>query len=142
VGTTKVHHKSNPRVLAAYLASPTGPVAKDLFRRGKKVESKAKKNLTDRSPRRVDTGRLRSSITTQLLSASGKPIVRVGTNVFYALWIHDGTGIYGPKGTYIYAKRAKYMSWKTKGGKRVYVVKTRGMKPNPFLKDAVMAAKD
>jgi len=142
VGTTKVHHQSNSRILAAYLSSPAGPVAKDLFRRGKKVEAKAKKNLDNRSPRRVDTGRLRSSITTQLLNVGGKPVVRVGTNVYYALWVHDGTGIYGPKGTYIYAKRAKYMSWKTKGGKRVYAVKTKGMKPNPFLKDAVMAAKD
>lgn len=124
------------------MSSPTGPIAKDLFRRGKKVEAKAKANLNNRSPRRVDTGRLRSSITTQLISVSGKPAVRVGTNVIYAIFVHDGTGIYGPKGAYIYPKRKKYMSWKSKGGKRVFAVKTKGMKPNPFLADAVLAAKD
>lgn len=142
MGATRVHHQSNPQTLAAYLSSPAGPIAKDLFRRGKKVEAKAKRNLNDRSPRRVDTGHLRSSINTQLLNVSGKPVVRVGTNVFYAVFVHDGTGIYGPKGTYIYPKRAKYMSWKSKGGKRVFAVRTKGMKPNRFLADAVMAAKD
>lgn len=142
MGATRVRHQSNPRTLAAYLSSPAGPIAKDLFRRGKKVEAKAKRNLNDRSPRRVDTGRLRSSITTQLVSIGGKPAVRVGTNVRYAIWVHEGTGIYGPKGTYIYPKVKKYLSWKKKGGKRVYAKRIKGMKPNRFLADAVMAAKD
>lgn len=123
------------------LSSPNGAVAKDLFRRGEKVKNKAKKNL-EREPRRVDTGTLRSSISNQLLSIGGKPAVRVGTNVFYALFVHDGTGIYGPTGRYIYPVQAQYLSWKTKGGKRVFALRVAGMKPNPFLKDAVDAAKD
>lgn len=123
------------------LTSPDGAIAKDLFRRGKKVEARAKLNL-QRPPQRVDTGTLRSSISTQLLTIGGKPAVRVGTNVYYALYVHDGTGIYGPKGTYITPISAKYLSWKLKNGKRVFALRVRGMEPNPFLKDAVMAAKD
>lgn len=72
----------------------------------------------------------------------GKITVRVGTGVFYALYVHDGTGLYGPKGAYIVPKTAKFLSWKLKGGKRVYALKVRGMKPNPFLRDAIIAAKD
>lgn len=124
----------------AILNSPQGGVAKDLFRRGKKVESKAKQNL-QRNPRRVDTGFLRSSINTQLISQGGKISVRVGTNAVYALYVHDGTGIYGPKGSYIYPKTKKYLSWKPKSGGRIFAKRVRGMKPNPFLADAVSAAK-
>lgn len=129
-------------MLQAYLTSQHGPVAKDLFRRGKKVEAKAKRNLTNRAPQRVDTGLLRSSINTQLLTIGGKPAVRVGTNVFYAIYVHEGTGIYGPKGVPIRPQRAKMLSWKTKGGKRVYARQVKGMRPNRFLADAMDAAKD
>lgn len=122
------------------LVSPTGGVAKDLFRRGKKVEARAKLNL-QRHPKRVNTGLLRSSINTQLIALGGKPAVRVGTNVFYAVFVHDGTGIYGPKGTYIYPKTAKVLAWKGKGGKKMYAYRVKGMEPNHFLADAMSAAK-
>lgn len=137
----RTSHKINQRELNAILSSPSGGVAKDLFRRGKKVEGAAKKNL-QRPPRRVDTGLLRSSINTQLVNLGGKMAVRIGTNVFYAIYVHEGTGIYGPKGAYITPKTATYLSWKVKGGKRVFALKVKGMKPNPFLKDALKAAKD
>lgn len=123
------------------LSSQTGAVAKDLFRRGKKVEAKAKQNL-GRFPRRIDTGALRSSINTQLLSLGGMPAVRVGTNLYYAMWVHDGTGIYGPKGSRIYPRTAARLSWRVKGGKRVFALSVKGMQGNPFLKDAVDAARD
>lgn len=138
--TTHIRHHVDLTALHAILSSPQGGVAKDLFRRGKKVETRAKLNLS-RSPRRVDTGLLRSSINTQLVSQGGKISVRVGTNVVYALFVHDGTGLYGPKGAYIYPKTSKYLSWKTKNGKQIYVKRTRGMKPNRFLADAIDAAK-
>jgi bacteriophage HK97-gp10 putative tail-component len=131
----------NQRALNVLLSSPTGAVAKDLFRRGKKVETKAKLNL-QRPPKRVDTGHLRSSIHTQLVIVNGAPAVRVGTLVEYAIYVHDGTGIYGPRHTYIRPVTAKVLSWKTKGGHRIYAYKVRGMKPNPFLRDAMSAAKD
>lgn len=141
MATAGVKHVRDKQALHALLTSPTGAIAKDLFRRGKKVEAKAKLNL-QRYPKRIDTGTLRSSITTQLFTLSGKPAVRVGTNVFYALYVHDGTGIYGPRGRYITPVSAKFLSWKLKGGKRVFALKVKGMPPNPFLKDAVMAARD
>lgn len=127
--------------MQAILSSPQGGVAKDLFRRGKKVEARAKKNL-ENDPRRVDTGALRSNINTQLLSVGGKPAVRVGTNLYYAIFVHDGTGIYGPKGTPIVPKTKKVLAWKGKSGNKIFAYSVVGMKPNPFLKNAVMAAKD
>jgi len=138
--TTRIRHHVDTTALHAILMSPQGGVAKDLFRRGKKVEAKAKQNL-ERAPRRVDTGLLRSSINTQLVSQGGKISVRVGTNVFYAVYVHDGTGIYGPKGTYIYPKTKKFLSWKPKSGGRIFAKRVRGMRPNRFLADAIDAAK-
>jgi HK97 gp10 family phage protein len=137
----RVTHVGTRSALNAMLMSQNGAVAKDLFRRGKNVEAKAKKNLA-RHPRRIDTGTLRSSISTQLLSLGGKPAVRVGTNVYYALFVHDGTGIYGPHGMPIVPRTAKVLMWRTKGGKKIFALKVKGMEPNPFLKDAVNAARD
>lgn len=141
MANARVRHHINQQALQILLTSPSGGIAKDLFRRGKNVEAAAKRNL-ERPPRRVDSGLLRSSIHTELITLGGKLSVRVGTNVYYAIYVHEGTGIYGPKGSYIYPKSASVLSWSTKGGKKVFAMKTKGMRPNPFLKNAMKAAKD
>lgn len=58
---------------------------KDAFRRGKKVERKAKTLCP------VRTGRLRASIDTEVFTTDEGIGVRVGSNVNYAHWVHDGT---------------------------------------------------
>ena len=60
-------------------------VVKDLFRRGKRVEAQAKRDCP------VDTGRLRASITTEVFATGTDLGVRVGSNVNYASYVHDGT---------------------------------------------------
>lgn len=55
---------------------------------GQHLESEAKKEL-ENDPRRIDTGRLRNSITHQL--ASEEKAVYVGTNVEYGIYVHEGT---------------------------------------------------
>ena len=74
-----------PGALVALLASPEGPVGRDLARRAIRVESAAK-NLAP-----VDTGRLRSSITWALGRDGGGLYAAVGTNVFYAPFQELGT---------------------------------------------------
>jgi len=141
--TAHLSHRIDDRAIQALLTSPQGGVIKDLLRRGLKVESKAKLNLQS-DPRRVNTGRLRGSIRTTLVSVAGKPAVRVGTTVFYALYVHDGTGLYGPKHSLIYPRKKKVLRWKASYGKKggyAYARYTRGMRPNPFLKNALSAAK-
>lgn len=133
-----VHHQDQ---VNAILAGPTGGVYKDIFRRCVKVQNKAKRNL-ERAPRRIDTGRLRSDIHVQMIIVGTHPVGRVGFNVFYGLFVHEGTGIYGPKGIPITPRRAKFLRWKNKTGKGyTYAKVVKGMKPNPFLKDALPAAK-
>lgn len=141
MSTIKITHIRNPQQLALMLTSAQGAVAKDMYRRGVNVANRAKRNL-ERAPRRIDTGRLRSDIKPQLLSLGGKPVCRIGFTVFYGLYVHEGTGIYGPKGVPIRPNVKKVLSWKAKGGKRIYVKEVKGMRPNPFLRDALIAAKD
>src|SRR6185369_1835637 len=137
--TARLEHKLDLNAIKAIYASPQGAAVKDLFKRGLRVESAAKKNLQE-FPQRVDTGRLRSDIHTELIAVQGKYTVRVGTNVYYALFVHDGTGIYAPRHQLIRPKSKKVMRWKGNDG-FVYAKYTRGMIPNPFLKNALPAAK-
>jgi hypothetical protein len=141
-------NKLSTQQIRVLLHSTHGGVAKDIIKRCIRVESKAKQNIS-KNPKRVDTGRLRSSITWEIRLLGQKPIGRVGTNVKYAKFVHDGTGIYGPTGQLIRPKHAKALRWKSKqyGAKKgknkgyAFAKYTKGMKPNPFLKDALSAAK-
>lgn len=132
-------------VKVAYLLTrPNGGVERDLLKRGLRVESRAKLLLSGVGaghPKRVDTGRLRSSIRTVPRRDHGKPVVRVGTNVHYALWVHDGTGIYGPRRQRITPVSAQFLRFRPAGSPVfLYRRSVRGMRGNPFLKDALPAA--
>jgi hypothetical protein len=117
------------------LSSPSGPVIRDMLRRGVRVQAKARRFVG------VDTGRLRSSITVSLVAAGTKIAVRVGTNVQYALWHHEGTGIYGPRHQPIRPVRAKVLVFKPKGSSvTVFARQVRGQPGTKFLTRALGAA--
>jgi len=149
VANSHASHKLNTAVLQHILTSPSGAVAKDLIKRGARVESRAKRNLGGGTsgPKRINTGHLRSSIKSQLLVRPDGLAVRVGTGVHYAMYVHDGTGIYGPKKMLIRPKFAKALVFRSKiyGAKKgkwkglVVVKSVKGMRPNPFLKNALPA---
>lgn len=144
VAMARTSHRINQGRLGQILVSPTGPVARDMLRRGLLVEGRAKQLLAGGSgrPARIDTGRLRASITTRMVVDRGVPVARIGTGVRYALWVHEGTGIYGPRRTVIRPRRAKVLRFKPKGSTRfIYRPQVRGMKPNRFLVDALPAAR-
>lgn len=147
---SSMNHIFDPSVLQFMFNSPHGAVAKDLMKRGARVESRAKRNLSGiggSGPKRVDTGHLRSSVKHQLVIRPEGLSVRIGTNVYYARFIHDGTGIYGPKKKVIKPRRAKALVWRSqkygqKTGKFqgfVVVKSVKGIKPNPFLAAALPA---
>jgi hypothetical protein len=75
----------NDAELRRILSSPAGAVAVDLARRAIRVESRAKQLCP------VDTGRLRSSITWRIIYSGGALDALVGTNVEYAIFVHEGT---------------------------------------------------
>lgn len=136
-------HRLDLHAVQAILSSRNGGVARDMLRRGLLVETQAKRNLGGiGGPKRVDTGRLRASINTQLVIRQGRPVAVIGTNVFYARYVHDGTGIYGPRHRMIRPTRRKILRFKPAGSRRfVYARQVRGMVPNPFLANALKAAR-
>ena len=136
-------HRINLGAIRVLLTSPQGGVVQDLLRRGLLVETAAKRNLAGvGGPKRIDTGRLRASISTQLVYRNARPAVLIGTNVKYALYVHEGTGIYGPKGIPIRPRRAKFLRFRPgRRGRWVYARQVKGMRPNPFLVNALPAAR-
>ncbi len=88
------------RALRQILESPNGPIVADLMRRGQNVETQAKINATGapvqgavnpggRGPR-VDSGRLRSSVSHAPGVDDQGAFVDVGTNVHYGRRLEVG----------------------------------------------------
>lgn len=138
-------HKFNYGVLYAKMRNPTGGLARDMMRRGLKVETAAKRNLAgaNGAPRRINNGLLRDTTQARSSTWMGLPAARIGTPMKYARLVHDGTGLFGPKKRKITPKTKKALRFKPKGSARFIVVRSvKGMVANPFLKDALAAAKD
>lgn len=97
---------------------------------GQTIEGEAKA----RCP--VDMGTLRASITTELKDAAapGDPIIAtIGTNIEYAPYVHQGTGLYARDGN-----GRKAVPWWYKDAKGKWHT-TSGQHPQPFLRDAAEA---
>lgn len=131
-----VHQEINYSAFNHQLAGPTGSITRDLLRRGVRVQ------LLARRKAKADTGRLRNSITVVIRpGATGSFICEVGTNIKYAMAVHDGTGVYGPSHTPITPKRGAFLVFKPKGSSRfVFAKSVRGQEGEPFLKDALREA--
>lgn len=95
----------------------------------------------------VDEGTLRASIT-HVAKVKGKTAtVVVGSPLPYAEYLHAGTGVHGPKGTPIVPVEREALKFKWDGpGKAtrskdkrgfVFAKSVQGVKPNPFLADAL-----
>lgn len=128
----KVHHTNQNLngIMEQILIRQRG-VARDLLRRGHRVEEAAKRNVMKTN----DTGKLRMSIHTQLHVRRNRPVVTVGTPMPYAPFIHNGTRDHGPK-------HASVMAWYGRDGNIIFARKVRGIKANPFLTDALAAVPD
>lgn len=103
----------------------------------------------------VDTGRLRASLTVEYSQlADGSPVARVGSNLPYAIFVHEGTGLYGPLHHMIRPRNHRFMRWpvtnnsgagrrRYKAGKTqafIFAKQTRGHPGTPFLLQALDAA--
>lgn len=88
MSTVNIRHQIDQGAVQA-LFSSSSATAEDITRRAIRVMTLARDNLNG-PPRRIDTGRLRASI--DIGESPEHPAgVRVGTNVDYAIYVHDGT---------------------------------------------------
>lgn len=86
----RVRFTSNRSGIQA-LVGQYGPVGRKLFRDGLRVESQAKANASGRPGPNVDTGRLRSSISTSLEQRGDRLVCIVGAYTEYAAFVELGT---------------------------------------------------
>lgn len=86
----------------------------------------------------VDQGQLRASIFSQVDLEEGKIIGRVGSNLEYAPYVHQGTGIYAVNGD----GRLTPWGYTVESGRYQGFHWTRGQRPNPFLDKAKLQEKD
>jgi HK97 gp10 family phage protein len=91
------------------------------------VERVAKENCP------AETGELRNSITYEIGDKEG----RVGTNLEYAPYVHQGTGIYAANGD-----GRKDVPWVYFDERKQQWFSTSGQKPQPFLQDALDTSRD
>lgn len=86
----------------------------------------------------VEDGTLRNSITYSVEEeADGNLAGYVGSNLDYAPYVHQGTGIYALEGNG--RKQVPWTYYSEKDGK---FHSTSGLKPTPFLQDAIDNEKD
>jgi hypothetical protein len=106
------------------------------------IEQDANRNIPE------DTGELRSVGISRVDSkrrvrGPGGLVVKTELSVpkvpEYAKWVHDGTGIYGPRGLPIIPRTAKFMVFQI-DGKWFRKHEVYGQRPQPFLKEAVEEA--
>jgi HK97 gp10 family phage protein len=90
---------------------------------GQKIENVAKENCP------VDDGQLRASITHQITDDLSS--VEIGSNLEYAPYVHNGTGLFAKDGD-----GRKEVPWRYQDAKGQWH-STKGQKPNPFLQKAV-----
>jgi hypothetical protein len=110
------------------MASPTSGVARDMYRRGQNVRSRALQLVG------VDTGRLKTSITVEMTHEGGVVGVRVGSAVVYAMWHHEG---HGP----LWPVRAKVLVFHVRG-RWVFTKHVGPVEGTEYLRKALPAARD
>lgn len=131
----------NQRELRELLQGPSGPVVREVRRVGQLVLAEAQR----RCP--VDDGTLRASLDMSLQAGPGRVAATVGSGLEYARYVHQGTGIYGPRGRVIRPVSSKVLVFEARSarttprgrGGLVFAAYVRGQKPQPFLVDALRA---
>jgi hypothetical protein len=81
----ETHWNLDSNMLRSMLASNRGPLIADLMRRGQRVVNRAKVLCP------VDNGTLRASITPEVHMEGDMPVIRIGSRLDYAVYVHEGT---------------------------------------------------
>lgn len=139
----RVNITLNEPEIERMLRSPDGDVARLLRQVADRTANIARGNAP------VDNGPLRGSIRVSEIVVTGNRMrIWVYTNLEYGLYVHEGTGIYGPKGQPIRPKRGRYLRFEARNarttapgrGTIVFAREVRGQRPNRYLLNALRAA--
>jgi hypothetical protein len=123
----RVRHDFSVAAVQALMRNPAGGVARDMYRRGQYVRSRALQLVG------ANTGRLRTSIFVDLVPHNGVIAARVGSIVAYAMWHHEGHGIIRPV-------RAKVLVFSIQGH-WVFTKRVGPVEGTEYLRQALTAAR-
>ena len=90
MATVRTTQRLNVGYIQTRIGRPGGPIERDLELRALAVQAAAKQRLRQ-SPERIDTGNLINSIQIQIYQRNGMPVARIGTDVEYSIYVHEGT---------------------------------------------------
>lgn len=121
-----------------FLYNPSGQVGRGVRRWSEQVRSLA----VARAPKA--SGRLTSSSSVTMNTHPGLVVGVVEFSAPHALWVHEGTGIFGPRGRPIRARAGRVMRFPTGAGGRArrrgaftYTREVKGQRPRPYLVSAL-----
>lgn len=126
-----IRHQFDQAALWLMMNDPTYGVARDMYKRGQQVRSRAMQLVG------VDSGRLRASIDVDFVPREGTLAVRVGTNVEYSVFHDEGHGEIVPR------RPGGVLVFKPRGsGRWVFTKRVRAVPGTDYLRRALPAAKD
>lgn len=110
-----------------------GPVTRHCMERATVIQEAARLQITTREyphgpPPGVMPGRLAASLVKRILPDGG---IWLGSELFYALWVHDGNG---PQGGRIFPKRSNVLVFHL-GSMLVFAKSVSTSRPNRYLLD-------
>lgn len=119
------------RALETLFHSPAGPVYRDVERRATRVQARARALVGKK------TGKLERSIVKRAVRDSRGFAFYVGADLPYALAHHQGTRPHVIRGNPLLA------FYSAKAGRVIVVPQVRhpGTRPNPYLREALVAAR-
>ncbi|WP_116996401.1 HK97 gp10 family phage protein [Desertimonas flava] len=83
----------------------------------------------------VRTGALRRSLRTYFTRTASGPTGIIEATAKHAIFVHEGTGRYGPRGRDIVAPPGRVFAFTGSDGRRVFTRRIKGQRPNRFLTD-------
>jgi hypothetical protein len=87
------------------------------------------------------TGTAENSISSENIAGTTSARAYIPVNVSHAIYQHEGTGIYGQKGTPIKPKSGKFLKFLGKNGTYVYARSVKGIKKDQYLYKAAIKLK-
>lgn len=141
--------RTNHDAMAEFLYGPTGPMVRSVTVWGEQVRSIGAAT----APR--DSGLLANSHTVRVGIAPGFAFAAITANTEYALFVMRGTGLYGPRGRIIKARKGKVFRFEGRGahgpvarggsaapGGVVFAKSIKGTPANPYLEEALHTVMD
>jgi len=111
----------------------SGSVSRFVNRSLKQIAESVRQELRERTP-----GAGGHAASRWMINPPKDGAISITNRAPYLKYLIRGTGLYGPHHQKIMARKKTYLSWDT-GSDRVFARSVRGIRPMPFVRDAVNA---